>query len=635
MNEKLIGSLIITLVIVGSLGFVSGQIQSPIVVDKANWFSLQGQQLAEPGMNYVPLLVNFIVESPVVITDVNVSVDIMFPSYFQYSYVHGYNGDHRDYYQIPEASPGENFTIYQLINISYSTPTGFYKFQLNYSYSSSGINYTGNSSFVVPLLGYAKPVVAQAFFGTQNRTIYATTFMNNVPFTVVLENMGNSPAFNVTVEYSPSAPLSGRYQSIPVSAIPAYSAISLTFIANLGASNMSFEQNLKVIYNDGSISNLIFNLTLAGYSDIKVAQAYINTGSIAPSVGMNGVPLTVYLEDSSIVPASNVTVKFTPSSPLSGYTQEINISAIPAYNPISLTFLVNITGYQGVANESLYVYYNDTWHQVNFQVIISGKPSINLVTYYTDPPWVYENEQFVELKVIFVNSGNGIAENFNITGTSNKLTLAPNYFSFPKLLPGQLINLTFLFSTGNNSGPSLITLRTSFGNYTLTVNVLTTPSFNFTDNIPTVYPGSNKNLFTFHLTNTGNVTMYDLNIHILTPDVFYIDVPSSNELGALTANNITFGSLNPGQTIVVTFLIDVRSTTSLGNYPAQLFVSYRLNNSPYQFFKVFNFGVEVNYTGIQKITSGYYLPEIVIAIAAVLIVVFSIVIIRRRKRNKK
>ncbi len=635
MNEKLLGGLIIAFVILSSSGFAYGQVQSTMVVDKANWFSLQSQQLAEPGMNYVPLLVNFIVESPAVVTNLNVSIDTLFPAYFQYSYIYGYNGSHRDYYLIPEATPGENLTIYQLINISYSAPTGFYRFQLNYSYSSSGINYTGNTSFDVPLLGYAKPLVAQAFFGTQNKTLYATSFMNNVPFTVLLENEGNSPAFNVTVRYSPTAPLFGRNQTIPVSAIPAYSVIPLTFMANIGASPMSIEQNLQVIYNDGSRINLAFNLTLAGYSYVKVAQAYINTNDISPSPGMEGVPLTVYLEDTSIVPVVNATVEFTPTYPLSGYTQEINVPAIPAYTPISLNFFVNITGYQGLANESLTVYYNGTWHQISFQVIISGKPSINLITFYTDPPWVYENEQFVELKAVFVNSGNGIAENLNITGTSKYFTLAQNYFTFPKVLPGQLVNLTFLFSTGNSSGIFPITLNTTFGTYILNIKVLETPSLNFTDSIPTIYPGSNKNLFVFHLTNTGNVAIYDINIHILTPDVFYIDIQSSNALGALTANNITFGSLNPGQTIIITFLIDVRSTTSLGDYPSQLFVSYRLNNSPYQFFKVFNFDVNVNYTGIQKITSGYYLPEIIIAIAAVLIVVFSTVIIRRRRRNKK
>ncbi len=633
MNKGLVAYALIGLIIISSIGIANGQVPASLIVDRSGWFSLQSSQLVEPGMNNIPLVVNFIVESATTIYNLNVSVNVTYPQYFVYTYVHGPNKNLRSYYIIPEANPGENFSIVQLLNISPETPTGYYQMYLNYSYDTSTASYNGTAPFIVPVLGYAKPVVANAFFGTKNNSIYATSYMSNVPITIILENMGNSPAFNLSVNFTPSYPLSGFSQHIPVSGIPQYGTIPVTFLVSIGNATERIKQNLTVTYNNGIRENLSFTLFLAGYPTIKVAQSYINLGNVAPSNGLKGVPLTVYIEDVSIVPATNVTIVFHPNYPLEGAIQYVNISAIPSYGIIPINFIVNISGSAYVANESINVYYNGSWNVLTFHVIIAGTPKIDLVTYYTEPTWVYEDEQYVILKAIFVNSGNGLAKNFNVSASSSQFNISQVVYHFPLVGPGQIINITYVMSTGNISGNNSIILSTTYGNFSLFVKVLPTPLLNVTPNVPTVYPGSNKNLFVFKLTNYGPETIYGINIHILTPDVFYIDVPSSNALGYLTANNITFGSLKPGQSLIITFLIDVRSSTSVGQYPSQLFVSYRLNNSPYVFFTVFGFNVNVNYTGFQKITSGYYLPEFIVAFALILIVVVSLIIVRRR-RNK-
>jgi len=632
MNEKIAGFVLMGLIIISSLGFVYSQSPASIVVDRSGWFSLENPQLVEPGMNNVPLVVNFVVETPSTIYNLNVSVNATYNQYFNYSYIHGPNRDVRNYYNIPEANPGENFSIIQLLNISPQTPTGYYQMYLDYSYETSTSSYNGTVPFIVPVLGYAEPVIANAFFGTKNNSIYATSFMNNVPITVIIENMGNSPAFNLSVNFTPSYPLSGFNQLVPISGIPQYSAIPVTFLVNIGNATEKIKQNLSITYNNGIKRNLTFSLFLAGYPSIKISQSYINLGNVAPSKGLNGVPLTLYIEDASVVPATNVTVVFHPKYPLAGAVQHINISAIPSYGILPLNFIVNITGSAYVANESINIYYNGSWKTLTFQVVISGAPKINLVTYYTEPMWVYENEQYVILKAIFVNSGNAFARNFNVTASSDMFNISQIQYHFPLVAPGQILNLTYVISTKNISGNYSIVLSTTFGNFSLYVNVLPAPVLNMTYSIPTVYPGSNKNLFVFKLTNYGPETIYGINIHLLTPDVFYIDVPSSNALGYLTADNITFGSLQPRHSLIITFIIDVRSSTSIGQYPSQLFISYRLNNSPYAFFEVYNFNVNVNYTGLQKVTSGYYLPEFIIAFALILIIAVSLVIIRKRKK---
>ena len=103
-----------------------------------------------------------------------------------------------------------------------------------------------------------------------------------------------------------------------------------------------------------------------------------------------------------------------------------------------------------------------------------------------------------------------------------------------------MFNLTFLINATNNVGPAKLFLHVDVKTFTLNERILSKGSVNVTSDPITVTTGTNGNLFVFTAKNTGNVTIVDLNFHILTADVFYVDVPSSNPLGSLTANNITF-----------------------------------------------------------------------------------------------
>ena len=194
-----------------------------------------------------------------------------------------------------------------------------------------------------------------------------------------------------------------------------------------------------------------------------------------------------------------------------------------------------------------------------------------------------------------------------------------------------MFNLTFLINATNNVGPAKLFLHVDVKTFTLNERILSKGSVNVTSDPITVTTGTNGNLFVFTAKNTGNVTIVDLNFHILTADVFYVDVPSSNPLGSLTANNITFAQLVPGQSLIVTFVMDVQSAANPGTYPSQLVLTYMTNNSTEQFLVTHNFNVSVQETAVQHLSSTSGLTDVVII--ATVVIVFSALILRRGKKK--
>ncbi|MDA8054346.1 MAG: hypothetical protein M0Z77_01680, partial [Thermoplasmatales archaeon] len=184
-------------------------------------------------------------------------------------------------------------------------------------------------------------------------------------------------------------------------------------------------------------------------------------------------------------------------------------------------------------------------------------------------------------------------------------------------------------------GPTELHLHVNDKTFSLMENILDKGSVGLNSSQIAVNSGTNANLFVFTARNTGNVTLVNLDFHILTPDIFYIDVPSSNPLGSLTANNITFAQLVPGQAITVTFVMDVESAATPGTYPSQLVLTYMMNNSSNQFLVTHNFNVSVQETTIQHLSSTTGLTYIVLIVAVVIVIVFSTLILRRRKNKKK
>ena len=603
-----------------------------IAVTGMNWYSENGTALAAPGYTYVPLVATFVSEASLVDLNVSFNFTSAGKGFFTYSYVSGPDKEVRDYYTFPVTTAGKEYTIYQLTNISANAPTGIYRMILDYSYSAGNTTVTGNVSSQVALLGTIDIIPQQAYFGLPGSSISATSFESDLPLTIYLENNGNSAATNVTVTYSPQYPFSGSTQKMIIAAFPGYTSIPVSFTVNTGASGMVTNQSIAISVF-GVTHTETFSARLASFPHIVGAATEFNTGTVVAGQGMKNVPLQFYLEEDSQVPVTNVSVSYTPTDPLTGVPQKTVISAIPAYTSVPVTFLVNITGSSTSFIQNLTLNYNGTSHSLTFMVMVPGYSNISMINYFTTPPYLYQNEQFIVLKVELINGGSTVSPALSIGLTSSSFAVSTQAYSLPGASPGQLLNISFLMNSSNTVGPAYLYLHVNNKTFTLSEKILSRGSVSITSNPISVSTGTNANLFVFTAKNTGNVTMVDLNFHLLTPDVFYIDVPSSNPLGSLTANNITFAQLVPGQSLTITFVMNVQSATAPGTYPSQLILTYMMNNSSQQFLVTHNFNVSVQETAIQHLSSTSGLTYIVVILAVVIAVVFSFLILRRRKKK--
>lgn len=623
----------IAILIISGIPLTAGT-PSPIAVTSAVWYSTNSTLLPAPGYSYVPLVVSFVAESTVYNLNASLNYSGTNNNYFSYSHVLGKNGSGRDYYNFPAVEAGSSYTIFQFTNISPMAQDGLYQMILEYSFSEGNATVNGNATFKIALLGSVSIVPQTAYFGTPGNPIQATSYESGIPVTVYLENYGTAAATNVSVVYSPQGMLSGRVQAYTISAFPAFESIPITFTANIGAAGLTITQQVVISYY-GLNHTYDFVLQLSAFPLIVAGGSVFNTGSVIAAQGMKNIPLTFYLVEDSSVPAVNVSVTYTPTDPLSGVTQHAIVSAIPQYEAVPVTFFVNISGPTVQSLQNLTLLYNGSYHSLSFEVIIPGYSNVSMVNYYTNPPYIYEDQQFVVLKVGLVNGGNSYSGPLNISLSSNNFTVTTLPYSFPSLPAGQLLNLSFLISAGSVTGPTNLYLHVNNKNFTLVENILSKGRVKISSPEFSVDSGTNGNLFNFAVKNTGNTTIVDLNLHILTPDVFYIDVPSSNPLGSLTANNVTFAQLVPGQTILVTFMMDVMSSVTQGSYPAQLLLSYRTNNSTTPFLVTHNFNIVVQQTAFQTLSASISLTYVVIVIAVAIIIAFSILIVRRRRKNKK
>lgn len=631
--KKLLIFLGIAVLLMSSLPISSGA-SVPIAITGMSWYSENSTALAVPGYSYVPLAATFV--SEVSLVDLNVSFNFTSQGkgYFTYSYVQGPDKNVRDYYTFPITKAGDRYTIYQLTNISAVAPNGIYQMSLDYSYLSGNSTVTGNVSGQIELLGTVDILPQQAYFGVPGSPISATSYESNIPVTIYLVNNGNSAATNVTVSYMPQSPFTGALQSQVVAAFPAYTTIPVTFTISTGPARLVTNQTIDVVVY-GVVHSEQFSVRLASFPYVVGAAAAFSTGSVVAAQGMKNIPLQFYLEEDSSVAVTNLTVSYTPTTPLSGVTQKTIVSALPAFTSVPVTFLVNISGNATTFDQNITLNYNGTSHIIEFQIVLPGYSNVSMINYFTTPPYIYQDEQFIVLRVELINGGNSISPPLNISLTSNAFGVSTSAYHLPGLASGQLLNLTFLLNATSSIGPTELHLHVNDKTFSLMENILDKGSVGLNSSQIAVNSGTNANLFVFTARNTGNVTLVNLDFHILTPDIFYIDVPSSNPLGSLTANNITFAQLVPGQAITVTFVMDVESAATPGTYPSQLVLTYMMNNSSNQFLVTHNFNVSVQETTIQHLSSTTGLTYIVLIVAVVIVIVFSTLILRRRKNKKK
>ena len=393
-----------------------------------------------------------------------------------------------------------------------------------------------------------------------------------------------------------------------------------------------------------------------GYEPVAVTNAYwySSNSTVLVSPGSNYTPLFVQFEslgNFAYVNAS-VNLSYYSSSPFSysyitgpnvNQRTYYNISAVSAGQTLTINQLVDVSSNasRGVYEVALQVTTNLTPNTPSFlvfKIAVLGTPPISLVNYFTNPPVLYQDQKFIQFTAVVSNTGAGPAQNMQVSLSSGSFKVLTGAYNVAYMPSGTVENFTFLMNAMNLTGQAPVTLLLGNSQDTIQLFLNNYGSLDIQGSIPALNPGSGSVLELFNITNTGSSVMYNVNVHLLSPSVISIHIPSSNPLAALTADNFTIAELLPGQKVVVTYIVDVSSSAATQTYPAQIVVQWNLNNTAQQFHQTYTFDEKVTPTAIQQLTSNFTFTPLNIAVMLliiILIVALIAVSVRSRKMRKK
>lgn len=391
-----------------------------------------------------------------------------------------------------------------------------------------------------------------------------------------------------------------------------------------------------------------------GFTPVAVTNAYWYSANSTELVspGSNYTPLFVQFTvagDFSYVNAS-VNLTYYANSPFSySYingpnTQQrsyYNITAPTPGQSVTIVQLVNVSSaaQQGIYEVALQVTTNATPTTVSnstFQVAVLGTPDLTLVNYFTNPPIIYQDQKFITLTAVVSNTGAGPVKNTQFWVNSSAFTSMTGAYNVAYMPSGYIENFTFLLNAMNTTGQKAIYFHMGSQVISIPVYLHNYGTLGITSSIPALTPGAGSVMEQFNITNNGNHTMYGVNVHLLSPSVISIHVPSTNPLAALTADNFTIAQLNPGQSVVVTYLVDVSSSAALQTYQAQIVVGWNLNNTASQFHQTYNFNEKVTPTVIQQFTSNFtFTPLNIAVLLLVIVLIIALIAVSARSRGMR
>ena len=377
---------------------------------------------------------------------------------------------------------------------------------------------------------------------------------------------------------------------------------------------------------------------------------YAPNSTELPAPGSNGIPLYVTFTSYVTMTDANISLNISAySSPLSyTYISGLN-SNVRTYNNIpeiqqghsyTIMQLVNIS------KESKYQYYDENLTYSNTTIsgnttftIPVGQPQIGLISYTTNPPVIYQNEKFIKLTAYTENTGTSAMRDVNVNITSGYYRIvSPVQYSIAYYPQGKLLNFTFYINADNVTGNAPIYLHVNNSTYTLNTFIHSNGKNRLSISIlkKALISNTKKQIMIFYLNDTGNKTYEDIQVHMLSPSIISIHVSSSNPLGALTANNVTFAQIKPGESITITYVMDTSSAPS-GNYPVQMLVEYHFNNTAETFDSVYTYNQKIIPTTTQQVENTMVEPLYAGMTALVIIILISIgaIAVHSKKKTRK
>ncbi|MEM0139092.1 MAG: hypothetical protein QXZ44_00540 [Ferroplasma sp.] len=418
--------------------------------------------------------------------------------------------------------------------------------------------------------------------------------------------------------------------------------ISMAMLAIAASGMVSSMHSTEAINSSDAVDNNALAVTSVSW--------YSANSTELPAPGSNGIPLYVTFVSYINMENANISINISEyksplsytyiSGPDSNVRTYNNIPEIIAGHSYTVMQLMNIS------KSSEYSFYDENLAYSNATIsgntafaIPIGTPQVSLISYITDPPVIYQNEKFIKLTAYTENTGTSAMRNVTVNITSDKYkVLSPVQYSIAYYPQGSLLNFTFYINADNTTGNAPIYFYINNNVYTLNTFIHSNGHNGLSISVQKkdLISGTKKQVIMFYLNDTGNQTYLDVQMHMLSPSIISIHVSSSNPLGALTANNVTFALIKPGQSIMATYVVDT-SAAPPGNYPVQLLVEYHFNNTAESFDKVYTYNQKISPTATQQVENTMVEPLYagLAALAIAILISISAVAMHYRKKARK
>ncbi|WCM37851.1 hypothetical protein GO599_10555 [Sulfolobus islandicus] len=593
------------------------------------WGTTSNPMVVGPGENNIPLTIILQNTGIVSITNATLFLQSQYPVEFLQNNV-----------TIGNIPVGYPIPVTVLANVYPNvTNTGVYYITAKVMYYDGVIQYVKVPIYIQSL----NQVSVEGVWGSLSNPLLVAPGENNVPLTIVIKNLGENLMTNVSLILQSHYPIQFLQQNASVGFVPAGSYNYVTVTANVfpNATPGVYYIPATLVAYGGFKENIMITVDILGYITIQAQSLWGGvTSPITVSSGENDVPLTILLKNTGDVNILNATLVFqNVEYPLIFHQTNAQIGIVPAgqenYATVTVSVFPNATPGVYYIPATLYYFNHKTTITIPI-TIYSPNISVNLITI---PPQVFPSYYDVRLLVILTNFGGGIAENANVSIRSPFQVISSNPLHLGALPVGVPVNATFLINVPNDTIPKTyiinVTITYDGGKETYQYPLQIYPKANLIVvgvSYPSLSAGDSNVPITITLKNNGNSTAKNVIVRLGTSNLIYPHVSSSNPLQALTASEVFAGDIAPGQTINVTFVVDVSSGASSGTYPLAIALIWNQTGSLFPFEQSDTFYVTISPPFYEQFFKS---PAGIITVIVIIIIIIVIVTVLLRVRNKR
>ncbi len=560
------------------------------------WGTQSNPMQAAPGVTNYPLTIVLINAGTGTIT--NATLELEDTQYIEFSQTRLVVGD------LP---PGTPVSVITLASVSPDAPLGVLLVPAKLYYFN-GVSQ--NVEIQVPLSGLINFSITTVWGSTSNPIVVAPG-MQRVPLTLIIKNLGDVNALNVSVEVSSNEfPVHFLETSGQVGIVPAGGFNEVTLLASVYPNASLGVYYIPVTINYYSTRSTVeVPVYVLGYFDV-VSQTFWGTQS-SPSLASPGVtdqPITIVLVNTGTAPITNATLYLPQQGPIYFAEPYLPVGALPVGTPVQVLAYASVSPNlrPGVyyVNATLQ-YYDGMRTYITLPIAVTGYQYFQIQTVWgstSSPITASPGQTDLPLTIVVRNLGDVDMKNVTIYFPKEEFPLifSQQAVGFGIIPAGLYSEATVTVSVYPNATPGTYDIYAVLSNY----------GYNQTVEIPVTIYGPNLavNMFTnppalfqsypmaeliLVITNYGEGYAMNANVTITTP------------LEVISQSTVQLGAIPPGKPINVTYVISIPSNFSPGTYPVSVKVTY---DGGY-YVKVFNVTVKpeakIVVTGVYtSLTSG-------------------------------